>query len=215
MIDWSRTDAIVFDMDGTLWDAVDSYCEIWNRCFAMFDTDLRIHRPELLACMGMPLDEIYRSLTAGRIVPDASAFLPAVEREEAQMMSKLGGRPYPGMQEGIRRLSESYPVFLLSNCGVSGLADMMRFTGITPYVREAITFGATQRRKSENLRWLKKKYGFMQPVYVGDTEGDCQETHLAGLPFVYASYGFGTCSDADLAVDTFQEIVDYFLNLKR
>ena len=26
---WTKTDALIFDMDGTLWDAVDSYCKIW------------------------------------------------------------------------------------------------------------------------------------------------------------------------------------------
>ena len=25
-----KFDSLIFDMDGTLWDAVDSYCEIWN-----------------------------------------------------------------------------------------------------------------------------------------------------------------------------------------
>lgn len=23
-------DAYIFDMDGTLWDAVDGYCDVWN-----------------------------------------------------------------------------------------------------------------------------------------------------------------------------------------
>ena len=28
-----NTDALIFDMDGTLWDAVDTYAEIWNMAF--------------------------------------------------------------------------------------------------------------------------------------------------------------------------------------
>ena len=32
-IDWSRTDGLIFDMDGTLWDAVDTYARIWNEVF--------------------------------------------------------------------------------------------------------------------------------------------------------------------------------------
>ena len=31
MTDWSKTDALIFDMDGTLWDAVDSYCKVTGR----------------------------------------------------------------------------------------------------------------------------------------------------------------------------------------
>ena len=37
-IDWSRTDGLIFDMDGTLWDAVDTYARTqWKEGFFYFD----------------------------------------------------------------------------------------------------------------------------------------------------------------------------------
>lgn len=30
-IDWKKTDSILFDMDGTLWDAIDTYADIGMR----------------------------------------------------------------------------------------------------------------------------------------------------------------------------------------
>ena len=47
MADWVSTDALIFDMDGTLWDAVDSYCEIWNRTFRDFGVDCTVGRDVL------------------------------------------------------------------------------------------------------------------------------------------------------------------------
>ena len=64
-IDWAATDALCFDMDGTLWDAVDSYCEIWNRCFRKVGMDRVVARQELIACMGLNLHEILRRLCGG------------------------------------------------------------------------------------------------------------------------------------------------------
>lgn len=91
----------------------------------------------------------------------------------------------------------------------------MRYAGITDYVCEAVTYGATRRPKSENLLMLKEKYGLRQPVYVGDTQGDCDQTHRAGMPFVFASYGFGSCGDSDMSVSSFEELVEYFVKQKK
>lgn len=214
MIDWSATDALVFDMDGTLWDAVDSYCEVWNVGFRRFGIERTVTRDELIACMGLSIGEIYRRIICGAAAPDEREFLAFIESEEKRLMPLLGGTPYPGVKDGIRRLSEAYQVFLLSNCGESGLTDMMRHVGITPYVKEAVTYGATLLPKSENLKMLKAKHSLRQPVYVGDTQGDCNQTRLADMPFVYAAYGFGDCTGYDKSVDLFQELVDFFMDIK-
>lgn len=129
-------------------------------------------------------------------------------------MPRLGGCPYPGVIDGLRRLSRKYRIFLLSNCGASGLENLMDFLGIRPLVEEAVTYGATQREKAVNLRMLAEKYGLRQLVYVGDTDGDCRQTHLAGMPFVFASYGFGNCKDAEMTVGSFDELVEKFDNIK-
>ncbi|MEK3699049.1 hypothetical protein NYE33_18925 [Paenibacillus sp. FSL R10-2199] len=47
------------------------------------------------------------------------------------------------------------------------------------------------------------------PVYVGDTEGDRRAAEITGIPFVYASYGFGEVSSYDYVIDR----LDGFLGL--
>ena len=139
-IDWAATDALCFDMDGTLWDAVDSYCEIWNRCFRKVGMDRVVARQELIACMGLNLHEILRRLCGGVPMPDADAFLSDIEREEIRLMPVLGGKPYPGVAEGLERLSKKYKILLLSNCGENGLENLMKFLGIRALVTEAVTY---------------------------------------------------------------------------
>lgn len=63
-----RFDSLIFDMDGTLWDAVDSYAEIWNRTNAVFGIDATVSRRELLDHMGQTIDVIFHSLMRGRDV---------------------------------------------------------------------------------------------------------------------------------------------------
>lgn len=166
-IDWAATDALCFDMDGTLWDAVDSYCEIWNRCFRKVGMDRVVARQELIACMGLNLHEILRRLCGGVPMPDADAFLSDIEREEIRLMPVLGGKPYPGVAEGLERLSKKYKILLLSNCGENGLENLMNFLGIRALVTEAVTYGATHRDKNENLTALAEKYSLRQARLCG------------------------------------------------
>ena len=49
----SRFDGIIFDMDGTLWDAVDSYCRIWNVTLGHYGvSESTISRDLLISMMG-------------------------------------------------------------------------------------------------------------------------------------------------------------------
>ena len=41
------------------------------------------------------------------------------------------------------------------------------------------------------------EYDLQAPVYVGDTPGDLAASEVAGVPFVFATYGFGQLSEAE------------------
>ena len=45
----SNVDSLIFDMDGTLWDAISSYCEIWRICFANHGVDFPFSDDEIKA----------------------------------------------------------------------------------------------------------------------------------------------------------------------
>jgi phosphoglycolate phosphatase len=43
-------------------------------------------------------------------------------------------------------------------------------------------------------------------VYVGDTAGDEQSARVAGIPFVFAKYGFGKAVNPDYELDSFENL---------
>lgn len=210
----NQTDSIIFDMDGTLWDAVNSYTEIWNRSSKDMGIDRIITNDDLIDQMGKPISDIVMALYGASANFDLDRYISLLEHYENTLMPVLGGIPYPNMQQGIKELSKKYKLFLISNCAEKGLDMFMDFTGIREYITASLTYGQTQAVKSINIRRLIEQYDLKGAVYAGDTQGDCNETHKAGIPFVFARYGFGTCEDYELAFDSFQELSDYFLQLK-
>lgn len=202
-------DSIIFDMDGTLWDAVNSYCKVWDETFIQMGMpEITVSRQELLECMGMPIDEIFSRIVTAPI--DTKTFLEKLDQNEALMMPKLGGTLYPGVFEGIKKLSKRYRLFMVSNCGADGLKNFLAFTQLSPYVEDTLTHGETLLNKTENIKLLINRYNLKAPIYMGDTQGDCDYAHAANIPMIFASYGFGKCSNAEYTVDSFNQFVELF-----
>ena len=202
-------DALIFDMDGTLWDAVDSYCAVWDATFAQLGvTRPRVERDELLRLMGKPLAEIYDTIALGnRECHDR--FLERLSENEREMMPRLGGRLYPGVKQTLDKLRDAgIKLFMVSNCSADGLDNFLDFTGLRAYFADALSFGATGVDKDVNLRHLKDCYNLRRPVYVGDIQRDCDATHAAGMEFAWAAYGFGTAAAADFQIDSFDQLQD-------
>ena len=54
---------------------------------------------------------------------------------------------------------------------------------------------------------LMEKHGITDCAYIGDTQGDYEATVEAGVPFIWAAYGFGTPTGYDHKIDTFSDLL--------
>lgn len=202
------TDALIFDMDGTLWDAIDSYCAVWNATAADCGAVLDVRYDDLLPLMGRPLADIYDKLAGGCDV-DRERFMYMLEHNEREMMPRLGGRLYPGVRETLVGLrTHGLRLMMVSNCSARGLDNFMSYTGLGPLFDDTLTYGETGCDKDVNLRTLAMRYNMRRPLYVGDIQRDADSTHRAGMEFVWASYGFGHVADADYKIDKFSDLTD-------
>lgn len=198
-------DSLIFDMDGTLWDAIDSYCLVWDKTFA--DQGLPhepVTRNVLMRYMGHHLEDIVDALCTD--VSDRAAFVSQLDANERSMMPVLGGKLYPHVSETIKALSKGRRLFMVSNCGSHGLENFLELSGIKPYITEALSHGGTGLDKSSNIKLLIDKYGLKTPFYVGDTQGDADAATRAGARMIYCAYGFGHVAKPDYTINCFKEL---------
>lgn len=206
-----RPDSYIFDMDGTLWDAVDSYCRVWNVTIEQTGTKApEVTRKALAGLMGKPLNAIYDVLITD--ATDRKAFMDALAQNESDMLPLLGGKIYPGVRETLTELHRSgAKLFMVSNCQESGLPGFLKFTDLGHLFTDTLSYGQTGCEKDVNIASLVKRYNLQSAVYVGDTQGDCTSTHLAGLPFVWAAYGFGgNVAQADYTINSISDLLKIF-----
>jgi phosphoglycolate phosphatase len=70
--------------------------------------------------------------------------------------------------------------------------------------------GDTGLSKGENLALVISRNGFRAPVFIGDTQGDANAAKAAGIPFIFARYGFGSAPDALWGVDGVKDLLEMF-----
>ena len=200
---------IIFDMDGTLWDSAEGVVKAWNEVIEPLpDKDHLVTLDEMYSLMGKPMDEI-AALVFPNLEKERREEVMDVccERENVYLAEK-GGILYPKLEETLQALQKEYDLFIVSNCQVGYIEAFLEHYGFGHFFRDTENFGNTGKLKDENIRLVIERNGLKQAAYVGDTKGDYQSCIQAGVPFIYASYGFGDVKDPKYSIGQFADLPD-------
>lgn len=204
-----KPDALIFDMDGTLWDALSTYLHIWN--FTLDSLHLEnISLSQLKSVMGMEKEKAFKLLFPKLSQQEKDTIAQLVEQNQNIILPKMGAPLYDGVALGLQQLSEMYKLFIVSNCEADTIKQMMKFTQIENYIIDEMAHGVNLKPKHHNIKLLMEKYKLKNPIYVGDTEGDKLQASLVPLPFAFVSYGYGEAV-GEYNFKTFKDLSIYFL----
>lgn len=191
-----KTDGILFDLDGTLWDSSGQVADSWNESLGAFEQVKRTITPEdIQSIMGLRVEEI-----GPRLFPDLPPSLrdqvmEACIRDENRYLAQHGGTLYPQLIPLLEGLSQYCPLFIVSNCQVGYIEAFLQYHQLGRYFRDFVGAGHTGLSKGENIALMVSRHQLCLPVYLGDTQGDCNAAYYAGVRFLHASYGFGVITD--------------------
>lgn len=187
-------ESLIFDIDGTLWDSRALVAEGYNIQLRKEGLDhLCVDAERLKALFGKVMTEIADNLFVSIPVSERYALMErCMDTENRYLYENPCDIGYPGVRETLERLSKQYRLFIVSNsqCGYPELC--MEKLGIAPYIQGHLCFGDTGTSKGKTIRTLMEQYKIESCAYIGDTQGDYEATVEAGIPFLWAAYGFGT-----------------------
>ena len=201
-------ESILLDVDGTLWDSRQIVMEGWNLGLEVAGLARRFTMETITPLFGKTITQI------GELaLPD----LDPVRRSEVleQCFSYehklLAEGPcdifYPGVKDLIPVLAERHRVFIISNCQKGYIENLLDHSGLWPWVTDRLCFSDTGKSKGENIALMLQKHQITSGVYVGDTVMDQQAADHAGIPFLWASYGFGKPEHWDGKLETFGDLL--------
>lgn len=205
-------DGIIFDVDGTLWDSTETVAKAWTQAIRdASDLDMIVDGPLLSGLFGKTMDEICAALFPSLPVEERYRIGELCFQYENDLLETELGALYDGVEETLRKLSEKYPLYIVSNCQCGYIEVMLRSTGLGKYVKDTLCFGQTQTPKGQTIRTLMERNGLKDVVYVGDTQGDADACKEAGVPFVFAGYGFGDVPEASQRIDSISQLCEKYL----
>lgn len=199
---------IIFDVDGTLWDACAVIADSWNDYLKKYasDVDVVLTVQDIRGVMGMTMKDIADTLFPMIEEPRRGEIAEAIFAYEVEYMKEQGGEIYPDTAETLRELAKDYHIYICSNCQLGYIDDFILHAGVGDIVEDFVSYGDTSKTKDYNIRLVAERNQLDQAVYVGDTQGDHDSTMKAGLPFIFAGYGMGQVKESVPTIQSMKEL---------
>ncbi len=203
-----KIDSIIFDLDGTLWDSTEGVSKTWSLVLNKYDYERKeVTVEDLHSCMGKQLDEIGKILFPKLSSEVRKNLMNECCTLENEYLGKHGGVLYAKVEETLKELSKKYKLFVVSNCQDGYIECFFKAHKLDKYFTDYECPGRTGLSKGENNKLVIERNNLKKPVYVGDTEGDAESARVAGIPFVFAKYGFGSVEKYQYEIDSFQDLL--------
>ncbi|MBE6030080.1 MAG: HAD family hydrolase [Clostridiales bacterium] len=208
-----NVESIIFDIDGTLWDSRALVAEGYNMQLGEEGLDKYfVTAEELKSLFGKTMTEIADILFVDFGVPERYELMERCMAREDEHLSEVASAAiaYDGVVETLEKLAEKHRLFIVSNSQKGYPELVIEKLGLENLIEAHMCYGDTGTDKGKTIRILMEKCGIKSAVYVGDTQGDYEASVNAGIPFVWATFGFGEPTGYDEKADTFTDLLDVF-----
>lgn len=200
--------ALIFDLDGTLWDSAEEVAKAWSEAGRRYlGEGFALSKEDVYREMGKTMDQIVSDL-----IPDQhdEGLMKRIAKDlfatENDYLLSHPGKPFIDVIETLKKLNQDgYRCYIVSNCQTGYIETFL------PLLPEGLFKGYmcwsdTESDKHVTIKALMERFGEEKAIYIGDTEGDEKEAHLAGLPFIHATYGFGKAKNPEGVISSFKEL---------
>ncbi|MCR5704193.1 MAG: HAD family hydrolase [Eubacterium sp.] len=198
--------AVIFDVDGTLWDALSVITDSWNLTASRFPDVKTVLTPQAVEpYMGQTMDKfaaLFPELSPSRAVE----ILEDCCKEEITYLETHPGKLYPGMRQTIEELAAKYELYIVSNCQDGYIQSLLKSCDLEEYFTDFECFGRTGQPKDRNISILMQRCDIDKAIYIGDTKTDQEAAEKVGIPFIFAKYGMGETEYSRFAVNSADEI---------
>ncbi len=202
-------ESLIFDIDGTLWDSRALVAEGYNIQLKAEGLErLSVDAERLRPLFGKVMTQIADVLFPEFPEQERYALMDRCMKTENEYLfaneCRIG---YPGIRQTMEALAKKHRLFIVSNaqCGYPELC--IQKLGLEDYIQGHLCFGDTGTSKGKTIRALMQRHNIENCAYIGDTQGDYEATVEAGVPFLWAAYGFGTPDGYDAKLDAFEDLL--------
>lgn len=205
-----KYESLIFDIDGTLWDSRALVAEGYNlqlrdEGLERLCVDAERLRPLFGKVMTAIADELFPEFPEDVRYPLMERCMERENRYLEENECRIG---YAGIERTLEALAQNHRLFIVSNSQRGYPELCISKLGLGRWIRGHLCFGDTGTTKGKTIRMLMQREGITSCAYIGDTQGDYEATLEAGVPFIWASYGFDTPADWTLRINAPADLLE-------
>lgn len=202
---------IIFDLDGTLWDTVDTTLEASN-IVASKHSDIKRFKREIIE-NGMGLSHFENAHNYMPYLDENIAinYLNEIVEENLKIINKKGAKLYEGVTETIKKLSETYKLGIVTNNNDEYAKLFLKSSLLHAYFSDYIGAASYNITKAEAIKRMCERNNEPNSYYVGDIKKDMIATKEAGITFIHAKYGFEPNFKSKLYINDIRDLCNLLL----
>lgn len=206
---------ILFDLDGTLWDSAESVAVSWNmEIERVTGSPSAITADDIRRNMGKTMNEIADDVMSGFEPAERYELARRCEVFENAYIAEHGGELFPGVRETLRRMLDAgVRMAVVSNCQEGYIPAFIKSMDMDRFFIDYEEWGRSGLLKADNIKLVMSRNGADRAVYVGDIQKDADASAEAGVPCIWAAYGFGTIEEPAGVLRSFDELPEVLKEL--
>lgn len=200
--------AIIFDMDGTMWDTTKAILPVWNEVLRKYssETSKQISKAEMDSYMGKTLEQIAQLSLPELDIKRGFEILSECCKTECKSLEETGAIIYPMLIETLKELKDKYFLLIVSNCQDGYIQSFLTYYKLWDIFDDFEFAGRTGKTKGENIKLIMERNNTFNAVYVGDTQSDFEAAKFAEIDFIFAEYGFGNAENYKYSIKEFSDL---------
>ena len=136
-----KRDSIIFDLDGTLWDASETVVRAFNDSIQAIGFDINLTSQTVRDFSGMKMDDIFTQYFSFVPKGKLKEFETIYAEKESQYLQQFGGELFPKVKETLEKLAENYRLFIVSNCMKGYIENFIWFFSFEDLFQDFECFG--------------------------------------------------------------------------
>ena len=120
-----KIEMIIFDLDGTLWETMETTCKSANEIMKKHNIKHEITKETVSNTMGCNFEESARNYMPDLEKEERMGLMKEITDLNSKKLAEEGGNLYPHLEETLRKLKKKYKLAIVSNCGANYIESFL------------------------------------------------------------------------------------------